>query len=161
MDVECLGSFWRFFSLNQMRTFCGVCPRFKSTQNLAMFTISPMTATKKNLICKCVASIFSRSSILALSTAPIKSNFMSAFRFFFFPLPRFPIFVSKEVKLFNRDQKSRLSIFNVYNNTKIVVKSHRSSSFHRRKTFWSIDYRYRQPNLTKAKIRVKNRWCTA
>lgn len=78
-----------------MHTFCGVWPRFKSTQNLAIFTIKPMTATTKNLICKCVAMIFSRSSIFAFSTAPIKSNFMSARRFFFFPLTRFPIFTFK------------------------------------------------------------------
>lgn len=75
----------------RMHTFCGCWLRFKSTQNLAIFTIKPMTATTKNLICKCVAIIFNRSSIFAFKTAPIKSSFMSARLFFFLPLPRFPI----------------------------------------------------------------------
>lgn len=75
--------------LSRMYTFCGCCPRFKSTQKRAMFTKSPITATTKNFNCKCVAITFSRSSTLAFSTAPIKSNFMSALRFFFLPLPRF------------------------------------------------------------------------
>lgn len=74
-----------------MHTFCGVWLRFKSTQNRAILTINPITATTKNLICKCVAMIFSNSSIFAFNTAPIMSNFISARRFFFLPLPRFPI----------------------------------------------------------------------
>lgn len=75
--------------LSRMYTFCGCWARFKSTQKRAIFTRSPITATTKNFNCKCVAMTFNMSSILAFSTAPIKSIFMSALRFFFLPLPRF------------------------------------------------------------------------
>lgn len=73
-------------------TFCGWWPRFISTQKRAIFTIRPITATTKNLICRCVAMIFKSNSIFAFKTAPISKIFMSARRFFFLPLPRLPRF---------------------------------------------------------------------
>lgn len=71
-------------------TFCGWWLRFRSTQKRAMFISKPMTATTKNLTCKCVATIFSNNSIFAFRTAPINSNFIKARFFFFLPLPCLP-----------------------------------------------------------------------
>lgn len=104
-----------------MCTFCGCWPRFKSIQKRAIFTSSPITATTKNFNCKCVAMTLSKSSIFALSTAPININFMSARRFFFLPLPRLPAFSNQKSKK-GKNQSTVISFWNsplIHSNGKI------------------------------------------
>lgn len=76
-----------------IHTFCGLCPFFKSIQNLAAFSNNPSAAIMKNFACKWVAITFSKNSNLTFSRAARTSSFKIAFLNFFFFLPRDTVFL--------------------------------------------------------------------
>lgn len=82
--------------VQQKYTFCGWWPFFRSIQNLATLMSKLMSATMKNLICKCVPTIFNKNSSLALRIVPMTSNFIRAFlNFFLCFLPRVTKWIGK------------------------------------------------------------------